>query len=147
MKLRLRDVISYQGKDFVAEGLLTYRLGTKTLTLARAVDGDTVRWIEPLTDDMDDRILMLGEVKDLELATPPPGTIFYKGATYVPKLSGATTVQIAGKVPDRLAGPCEIWRYRAAGDSFLQIEKWSDKQVVLAGESVHQSMIDVLPGT
>lgn len=147
MKLRLRDIISYQGKDYVVEGLLTYKLSGKTYRLARVVDGATVRWIEPLMDDMDDRILWLEEVRDLDMATPPPSTISYRGKSYVPRLSGQATVEIAGKIADRFAGTCDVWRYRAAGDLFVQIERWADRVVALAGESVHKDMIDVLPGS
>jgi hypothetical protein len=145
MKLRLRDIVSYQGKDYVVEGLLTYRLGGKVLRLCRVVDGSTVRWVEPLVDDSDDRMLILDEVTGVDLSTPPPSSISYQGKTYLPKLQGQSTVEVAGKVPDRLAGSCEIWRYRAAGDVFLQIERWSDRIVILAGESVHKDMVDVLP--
>lgn len=145
MKLRPRDIISYQGKDFVVEGILTYKVGGKNYRLARAVDGDDVRWIEPLTDDLDDRVIFFKEVKDLPLGTPPPATISYKGKSYVPKLSGRALVDIEGSVPDRTAGACEIWRYRAAGDLFVQIEKWPAKTVALAGESVHKDMVTVFP--
>ena len=145
MKLRLRDIVSYQGKDYVVEGLLTYRLGGKVLRLARVVDGATVRWVEPLVDDSDDRLLILDEFAGLDLSTPPPASISHQGKTYLPKLSGQATVEVAGKVPDRLAGSCEVWRYRAAGDVFLQIERWSDRTVTLAGESVHKDMVDILP--
>jgi hypothetical protein len=69
MKLRLRDIVSYQGKDYVVEGLLTYRLGGKVLRLCRVVDGSTVRWVEPLVDDSDDRMLILDEVT---ASTCPP---------------------------------------------------------------------------
>jgi hypothetical protein len=145
MKLRLRDILSYQGKDYVVEGLLTYRLGGKVLRLARVVDGTTVRWVEPLTDDSDDRVLLLEEVPGLDLSIPPPSTISYQGKSFLPKLSGAATVEVAGKVPDRVAGSCDVWRYRAGGDVFLQIERWGDRTVTLAGESIHKDMVDVLP--
>jgi hypothetical protein len=145
MKLRLRDILSYQGKDYVTEGILTYRIAGKVYRLARVVDGDTVRWVEPLTDASDDRILILDEVQGVDLSTPPPPTISSQGKSYLPKLSGQATVEVAGKVPDRLAGTCEVWRYRAAGDVFLQIERWPDRTITLAGESVHKDMVDILP--
>jgi hypothetical protein len=144
MKLRLRDIVSYQGKDFVVEGLLTYRLSGKVYRLARVVDGNTVRWVEPLTDDLDDRVLMLEEIS-LDVGTPPPPTISYQGQSFLPRMSGQATVEVVGKVPDRFAGTCDLWRYRAAGDLFLQIERWPDRTVKLFGESVHKSMVDVLP--
>jgi Domain of unknown function (DUF4178) len=145
MKLRLRDIFSYQGKDYVVEGLLTYRLGGKVMRLARVVDGTTVRWVEPLAEDSDDRLLILDEVTGIDLSTPPPSTISYQGKSYLPKLQGQATVEVAGKVPDRVAGSCDVWRYRAAGDVFLQIERWSDRTITLVGESVHKDMVDVLP--
>jgi hypothetical protein len=145
MKLRLRDIVSYQGKDYLVEGLLTYRLGGKAYKLARVVDGDTVRWIEPLTDDTDDRVLWFEDVGGIGVGAPPPATVSYQGRSYLPKLSGQATVEVAGRVPDRVAGTCDLWRYRAAGDLYLQIEKWPDRTVTLHGESVHKDMIDVLP--
>lgn len=147
MKLNLRDIVSYQGKDYVVEGLLTYRIDGKAYRLARLVDGGTVRWMEPLTDAMDDRVLMFDEISDLDMTTPPPSTISYQNKSYVPRLSGQASVEVVGKVPERFAGSCDVWRYRAAGDVFLQIERWPDRVIALAGESVHKNMVDVLPGS
>src|SRR4051812_7282425 len=145
MKLRPRDVISYQGKDYVTEGILTYKLGGKSYRLARAVDGDDVLWVEPLLDDADDRLLIFREVTDLPVGTPPPPTISYRGASYLPRISGVATVDLDGNVAARTAGSCELFRYRGAGDVFLQIEKWTTGTFVLAGESVHKDMVDIYP--
>ncbi len=147
MKVQLRDIVSYQGRDFIVEAILTYKIGGRSLPLVRLVDGQQVAWMEPLLDDMDDRVLWLTEVSDLDTATPPPATIAYQGKSYVPRLSGAATVAVDGRAPGRSNGNCEVWRYRAAGDVFLQIERWPDRVVALAGESVHKGMIDVLPGS
>lgn len=144
--LRPRDVLSYLGRDYIVEGLLTYKLGGKTLRLARVVDGDVVLWVEPLTDDMDDRLLLLSEVHDLPIGTPPPPSISYRNATFVPRLSGLADIEVTGTVPRRSAGKSDVWRYRAAGDLFLQIEMTSAGVQILHGESVHKGMIDVLPG-
>ncbi len=145
MKLRPRDVFSYEGRDYVIEGVLSYKVAGKTYPLARAVDDATVLWIEPLLDANDDRVLVFKEVRDLSVATPPPPTISYKGASYVPRLTGTAAVTVDGVLADRPAGNVEIWRYRAAGDIFVQIEKWPHKVVYLAGESVNENMVSVLP--
>jgi hypothetical protein len=144
MKLRVRDVISHQGRDYTIELLLSYRVDARTFRLARAVDGQDVRWIEPLTDDLDDRILVLREVRDLAVGAPPPPTISYKGGSYVPRFSGKATVTAEGGNGSQ-GGACELWRYRAAGDVFLHIEKWPDRTVYLAGESVHKDMVEHFP--
>ncbi|MES1172592.1 MAG: DUF4178 domain-containing protein [Bacteroidota bacterium] len=147
-KLRPRDVVSYLGRDYVVEGIVTYKLGGKTYPLARAIDGDVVIWIEPLTDDLDDRVLILSAVTDLDISTPPPQSISYRQNAFVPRWSGLATVEIAGQVPGQSPGPREVWRYRAAGDVFLQIEARSatSDTLVLHGESVNKGMIDILPG-
>lgn len=147
MKLRLQDIVSHGGRDYVVEGSITYRLGGKVYRLCRVVDGETVRWVEPLTDETDDRILLLDEIQDLDMTTPPPATLSYRGKSYVTRLTGQATAEITGKVPDRFAGACELWRFRAAGDVFIQMEQWSDRVVALAGESVHKNMIEVFPGS
>jgi len=102
--------------------------------------------VEPLTDDMDDRLLVLSEIQDLHVGTPPPPSISYRNNTFLPRQSGLATIEIAGKVPGRASGSFEVWRYRAAGDMYLHIESTPGGRVVLFGESVHKGMIDVLPG-
>ena len=147
MKLQIKDVVCHQGRDWIVQGVLTYKIGGRTLPLARVADGADIRFVEPLLDELDDRLLLLAEVTDLDTSTPPPPTIDYGGKSYVLRFSGTATVAVDGAVPGRTSGSCEVWRYRAAGDLFLQLERWPDGVVALAGESVHRGMIDVLPGT
>jgi hypothetical protein len=134
------------GRDYLVEGVVTYKLAGKVYRLGRAVDGDVVLWVEPLTDDLDDRMLILTEVEDLDISTPPPPSISYRGSMFVPRWTGRATVEISGLVPGQTAGARDVWRYRAAGDLFLQIEARAPGTLVLYGESVHQGMIDILPG-
>ena len=146
--LKPRDVLGYLGRDYIIEGVVTYKLNGKAYPLARAVDGDVVLWVEPLMDDLDDRMLVLTEVHDLDIGTPPPQqSISYRQSVFVPRWSGPAVVEIVGQVPGQTPGSREVWRYRAAGDVFLQIEGRPTGTVVLHGESVHKGMIDVLPGT
>ena len=56
MKLQVRDVVSYAGKDYIVEGIATYQMGGKTSQLARAADGNLMLWIEPMREDTDDRL-------------------------------------------------------------------------------------------
>ena len=99
-----------------------------------------------LRDEADDRLLVLREIRDLEIAVPPPESISYHDLIYVQRLSGRANIEIAGRVPERAAGSADVWRFRAAGDLFLQIEEGGGRVFMLAGESVHRGMIDVLPG-
>jgi hypothetical protein len=146
MKIQVRDVVSYAGRDYVVEGVLNYDAGGEHWQLARAVDGDTVLWVEPLRNDTDDRLLVLREIRDLEMSVPPPSAISYHELAYVQRVATRVNVGVTGKVPDHASGSVMLWRYRAAGDLFLQIEEGSGRVSMLAGESVHHGMIEILPG-
>jgi Domain of unknown function (DUF4178) len=145
MKIQVRDAVSYAGRDYLVEGVVSYELGGKTWQLARAVDGEAVLWIEPLRDDHDDRLLVMREIRDLEMTVPPPAAIVYRDLTYVQRLGARVNVEVSGKAPDRAGGYVQLWRYRAAGDLYLQIEESLGRVSMLAGESVHRGMIDILP--
>jgi len=144
--LKPRDVLSYLGRDYLIEGVVVYKLNGKVHRLARAVDGEVVLWVEPLSDDMDDRMVLMTQVRDLDIGTPPPQSISYRQSAFVPRWAGRATVEIVGQVPDQMGGAREVWRYRAAGDVFLQIEAGPSGTLVFYGESVHRGMLEVLPG-
>ena len=145
MELHLKDIVSYSGTAYLVEGLVSYRVGRRKRVLARLVDGERVLWMEPLVGELDERVLFLEEVRDLDMTTPPPANIIYKGRTYLRVLAGQALVETSGQTPGRVSGTCEVWRYRAAGDTFIQIEAWPDGQVVLAGPSAAQGMLQILP--
>ena len=147
MKLQVHDAVSYAGRDYVVEGVVGYETGGESWQLARAVDGDAVLWIEPPRADASvERLLVLREIRDLEMAVPPPAAIAYHDLTYVQRLATRVTVGVDGRVPERASGSVMLWRYRAAGDLYLQLEEGGGRVAMLAGESVHHGMIEVLPG-
>jgi len=146
MKIHVRDVVSFFGRDYLVEGVITYTVNGKRFQLARAVDGDAVLWVEPVRDDADDRLMVFKEVRDLEMAIPPPASILYGQGTYLQRLAGKASVEITGSVPERSPGASQLWRYHAAGDMALHIESGPAGTWTAAGESVHRGMIDILPG-
>jgi uncharacterized protein DUF4178 len=165
MKIRIRDVLSLSGRDYVVEGLVSYQLAGKTVSFARAVDGAEVLWIESPPDGgsarsgtsgtatpptsgtvVPDRLLVLHEIHDLDLSVPPPESISYHGVVYVQRLAGRAMLEVSGAVPERPNGTTRLWRYRSAGDRYLQIEEQDGRVLMWAGEAMHRGMIDVLPG-
>ena len=46
MKIHVRDVVSFFGRDYLVEGVVGYHVNGKRFQLARAVDGDAVLWVD-----------------------------------------------------------------------------------------------------
>jgi hypothetical protein len=147
VKLHPDDIVGYQGIDYRVEGILDYHLDDRILRLARMVGQGQVRFLEPAEADLVDRVLILAEILNLDITAPPPSTIYHHGESYLLKIAGTATVIVAGTVEGQHTGPCALWRYKAAGGQFLQIEQWSDKVRMLAGTSVHKDMLEVRPAT
>ena len=148
MTIRIRDVLSFSGRDYLVEGTVAYLLAGKRSVMARAVDGDTTAWIEFPDEEAGppaERLLVLHEVHDLDLAMPPPESIDYHQLSYVQRLAARAVIEIGGVVPDHVTGPLQVWRYRAAGDRHLQIEAGNGRVFMKAGQSVPRGMIDHLP--
>ena len=94
-------------------------LAGKRSVMARAVDGRTVAWVESADEETHrpaDRLLVLHEVRDLDVAIPPPESIDYHQLSYVQRLAARAVIELDGVVPDHSAGAVQVWRYRAAGD-------------------------------
>ena len=60
-------------------------------------------------------------------------------------LAAAGAIEIDGVVPRHVTGALQVWRYRAAGDRYLQIEAGNGGVFMMAGQSVPRGMIDHLP--
>ena len=149
MSIHIRDVLSFSGRDYLVEGTVRHRLGGRTSLLARAADGETIAWVESPDDEAraaGERLLVLHEVRDLDLSVPPPESIDYHRQSYVQRMAARATVEIDGLCPEHAAGARQVWRYRAAGDLYLQIEESGGRLFMMAGESVPRGMIDHLPG-
>ena len=149
MPIQIRDVLSFSGRDYVVEGTASYRLAGRVQVFARAVDGEVVAWIESPLDGESaaaERLLVLHEVRDLDLTVPPPESVVYHRLSYVQRLHARAVIETAGSVPERNDGSVQLWRYRAAGDLTLQIEEGGGRVFMMAGESVHRGMIEHLPG-
>jgi hypothetical protein len=145
VNLNLHDTIGYQGSSYRVEGILDYGLGGRMLRLGRLRAGNDVRYLEMPSGDLADRALLLAEIPALDITPPPPVTIYHGGESFLLKLSGTAEVAALGEVPGSAPGRCSLWRYRAAGDRFLQIEAWPNVVRMLEGASVHKSMLEIRP--
>lgn len=143
MDLKPGDVVAYQGVDQAVTGFLDYALPDRRLRLVAMAAGATLRFLDPVASG--DRLLLLDEIAPLDIDSPPPSTIYHLGESYLLRLAGHAQVHIDGSVPGRASGACELWRFAAAGGRFLQIEAWPERIRMLAGTTIHASMLEVRP--
>jgi hypothetical protein len=150
MRLALNDIIAFQGVDLLVDGIIVYLLGPSPevvrLHVARLIGGGETRFLQMPTSAASERALMLSAIDNLDVTTPPPATIYHRHESYLLKLAGSAEIEATGAA-SALRGPCTLWRYRAAHDQYLQIEKWPDRMRTLAGPSVHVDMLEVRPAT
>jgi hypothetical protein len=143
MKLKVDDRVGTQGIDYRVDDILAYAMVDRSLRLARLVAVGHVCFLEFPASEADDRVLALAEIAGIDITTPPPATIYHRGESYLLRFSGPATITAS----DGVAQTCTLWRYRAAGDLFLQIEQWPDRVRMLAGASVHVDMLEIRPAT
>lgn len=139
------DTVDYMGATFTVTGMVTYRLPQGAHWLARLEGTETPLFVELPGNPATGRILVLTEIPPLDINTPPPTTIYDGDESYLLHLSGTADVTVTGEVPGADGSRCTLWRYRAAGDRYLQIEAWPNHVRMLAGATVHESMIEVRP--
>jgi hypothetical protein len=156
--LRVDDVLTMDGKDFLCEGLISYDEDGHRWTAARVVDGTEVHWLLVGIDRVGAGALRLLRPDDTQaIAGYPPEALVIDDVRYVLDKRGAATCQLHGDVgtlgdlkKDRPPGHverCRWWLYSAPGDDTLLIEQWGADYRVLRGKKIGDGTIELIPGS
>ncbi len=126
MPIHIRDVLSFHGRDYWSKGrpLPPGRQDLAAGARRRRRDGAVGRAARRRRGRPADRLMVLHEVRDLEMAVPPPRV--HRLSPAAATCSGwrrGRPIEVDGVVPEHTTGPLQVWRYRAAGDLYLQIEE------------------------
>lgn len=144
VQLHAGDTVDYAGVAFAVTGVVSYRLPERTFRYA-CLRAEPPLFVELPGNPGTGRRLLLSPIPPLDIGTPPPAAIYHGGESYLLELTGTADVAINGEVPGVRGPLCTLWRYRAAGGRYLQIEAWPNHVRMLAGATVHESMIEVRP--
>ncbi|CAN5918507.1 hypothetical protein BH11MYX3_BH11MYX3_39580 [soil metagenome] len=156
--LRVDDVLTIDGKDFLCEGVIAYDEDGHRWSSARVVDGSDTRWLLVGIDRIGAGSLRMLVQDDAQaIAGYPPEAHVIGDVRYVLDKRGAATCQLLGDVgplgdlkKNRPAGHverCRWWLYSAPGEDTLLIEQWGSDYRVLRGKKVGEGTIELIPGS
>ena len=156
--LRVGDVLTIDGRDFLCEGLIAYDEDGHRWSAGRVVDGSDVRWIVvgiERTGTGATRLLQADE--STSISGYPPEAIVIGEVRYTLDKRGTATAELRGEVgalgalqkdrPEGHVERCRWWLYTAPGDDTLLVEQWGADFRVLRGKKIGEGMIDLIPGS
>lgn len=155
-ELRVGDVVSYDGRDFLVEGVLEYDEDGRRWRGARMVDAGESHWL--ITGlGAQTSLRLMQTATDVEVSGYPPETLVAGGTRYNMDKRGTASARFAGdlgrmpgkrgQVREDTIDRCRWWRYESAGDDTMLVEQWGDEYRVLRGTNVPEGSLDMMPGS
>jgi hypothetical protein len=156
--LRVDDVLTIDGKDFICEGAISYDEDGHRWIAGRCVDGTDVKWVVVgLERTGTSSTRLLAQDEQTQVTGYPPEALVVGETRYVLDKRGTATCSLKGDcgplgglTKDRPEGHterCRWWLYNATGDDTLLVEQWGSDYRVLRGKKVGDSTIELMPGS
>jgi hypothetical protein len=154
--LRVGDVLTIDGRDFLCEGVVGYDEDGHRWSGGRIVDGTDEQWLLAGIERAGGGALrLLVPEKSVDVSGYPAETIVLGQVTFALDKRGTATCKLSGELPGlgSHARPahhverCRWWLYSAPGDDTLLIEQWGSDYRALRGKKVAEATIDLLPGS
>lgn len=154
--VRVGDVISYQSRDFLIEGVLAYDEDGHRWNAGRMVDGDDAYWLVAGMERAGSFIIrLMQDAKDIDIDGYPPETLLVGETRFNQDKRGTATITMKGETglgrpnADGLetAERCRWWMYDTAGEEAVIVEQWGKDFRVVRGTAIDASSIDMMPGS
>jgi hypothetical protein len=156
--LRVDDVLTIDGKDFLVEGMINYDEDGHRWTGARVVDGGEVRWLVVGIERTGlGSMRLLAQDETVQIAGYPPEVLVIGEVRYALDKRGAATCALHGELgplgalkkdrPDGHVERARWWLYSAPGDDTLLLEQWGSDYRVLRGKKVGEAGLELIPGS
>jgi hypothetical protein len=156
--VRINDVLTMDGRDFLCEGIISYDEDGHRWTAARLVDNQDIQWLVVGIERLGAgsmRLLAADETQTI--AGYPPEALVIGEIRYVLDKRGAATCRLDGDIgplaqlkKDRPSGHverCRWWLYNAPGDDTLLVEQWGADYRVLRGKKIGEGTLELIPGS
>lgn len=156
--LRVDDVLTLDGRDFLCEGMIAYDEDGHRWSGGRIVDGTDVKWLLiGIERASASSIRVLAQDTTTPIAGYPPEALVIGEIRYVLDKRGAATCKLFGDVgglsalkkdrPEGHVERCRWWLYNAPGDDTLLVEQWGADYRVLVGKRVGEGTVELMPGS
>jgi hypothetical protein len=156
--LRVDDVLTIDGKDFLCEGLVAYDEDGHRWIGGRVVDGSDVKWlVVGLERASASSLRLLAQDESTPVTGYPPEALVFGEVRYVLDKRGTATCQLFGDLgalgsmkkdrPEGHVERCRWWLYSAPGDDTLLVEQWGSDYRVLRGKKVGDGTVELIPGS
>jgi hypothetical protein len=156
--LRVDDVLTIDGSDFLVEGMINYDEDGHRWTAARVVDGTDVRWLVVGIERAGaGSMRLLTQDDTTQISGYPPEVLVIGEVRYALDKRGAATCALHGDLgalgalkkdrPDGHVERARWWLYTAPGDDTLLLEQWGSDYRVLRGKKIGEGTLELIPGS
>lgn len=156
--LRVDDVLTMDGKDFLCEGVISYDEDGHKWLGGRVVDGADTKWLViGIERASSSSTRMLTQDESTPITGYPPEAMVIGEVRYVLDKRGAATCQLFGDVgglgalkkdrPEGHVERCRWWLYSAPGEDTLLVEQWGSDYRMLRGKKIVEGTIELIPGS
>lgn len=155
--LRVNDVVTMDGRDYVCEGLVAYDEDGHRWCGGRLVDGTESHWLVMGIERTGSGTPRLMATDSTQITGYPPEALVIGEVRYTLDKRGTATCKLSGDVgglgglkkdrPENHVERCRWWLYSAPGDDSMIVEQWGDDYRVLRGKKVDGGTIDLIPGS
>lgn len=155
--LRVDDVLTIDGVDFLVEGLINYDEDGHRWVGARVVDGGDVKWLVIGIERAGGAMRLLTQDDATQISGYPPEVLVIGETRYALDKRGAATCALHGDLgalgalkkdrPDGHVERARWWLYSAPGDDTLLLEQWGSDYRVLRGKKVGEGTMELIPGS
>jgi hypothetical protein len=157
-ELKVGDVVTLDGKDYVCEGVIEYDEDGHRWVGARLVDGAHVVWcVVGLERVGNQQVRVLEHDTTTDIAGYPPEALVIGEVRFTLDKRGTATCRLHGDLGNLLGGKtnrpegtverCRWWLYSASSEDTVVLEQWGADYRVLKGKKVRGDMIDLIPGS
>lgn len=164
-ELRAGDVITFETRDYLVEGVVDYEEDGHRWSAGRLVDGGDEHWLVVGLERGGALVArLLREDPEVEMSGYPPDVLAAGGLRYTHERRGTATARLSGNTglgglgrsggAGKGAGQgmasverCRWWLYEAPGDDTLLVEQWSDVYRVVRGKKVSPTLLELMPGS